>query len=232
MIELLLAAALLGPADLAADAAAHFERHEYAAGIEKLQQAYALDPDPAFLFAQAAGYQQLEDYERAIVLYERFLGSGPHPDQAQKAYERIQECRAAAEKEEPPPPTAVANPVRPQEPAEPEQTARDDAPRDKDARPRRRATWPRDVPGGVLLGVGLASGIAGGTMIGVGAARRMSADTESTEGAFRDQLRSSNTLQGVGIGLAVTGGALILGAVIRYALVARRSVPASVALRF
>jgi uncharacterized membrane protein YidH (DUF202 family) len=84
-----------------------------------------------------------------------------------------------------------------------------------------------------LLGTGLALFAGGGVLVGVGAQRRMTAEAQRDEGGFRQQLRSSNVLQGVGIGVAVGGGLLITGAVLRYMKVRRVSAqPGGVAFRF
>ena len=208
----LLAALLVAPSDAETRANEAYAAGDFEAAIEALEEAYELDPDPRFIFARGSAYQELGRCDDAIVAYEEFLATAPPKDQAQKAYGRIQTCRAELEEEpEPDEPEPIPQP-------EPEPEPEPPAPADTDGR-----RWHRDPIGGALLGTGLAVAATGGALIGVGANRRLGADDGGTEGTFRDDLRSSNTLQGVGIGLAVGGGALVVGAVIRYVLVARRS---------
>ncbi len=194
-----------------------FDRGDYAAALEALERAYATEPDPRFLFAEGSTLQRLGRHQDAIEAYERFLATGPERELAQKAYARIQECRAALE--DPPP----ASPPAPIAPAPEDPVAGDTGPtgpsgptRDEEPRP-----WSKDPVGGVLLASGVALGTAGAVFIAVGARRRDEADTRATEAGFRDALRSSNVLQGVGIGVAVGGGLLLTGAVLRYWKVSR-----------
>ena len=134
-------------------------------------------------------------------------------EQAQKAFDRIQICRAALDESEPaPPPRVVAS--------EPEPEPEPLKPIDRDASTR---PWHRDVVGGVLLGVGLATAATGGALLGVGAGRRTAALDAMTEENFRTDLRGTNALQGTGVALLVTGGALLVGSIVRYAIVRRRA---------
>ncbi len=212
MIALALALLLVAaPPNEAADRAErHFAAKEYEAAIAALEEAYAIEPDRAFIFAMGSAWQALGRCDRASEQYERFLDTDPPEDQASKARERIASCRPA----EPPPPVvepSITTPA-PEAPREPLITPHID----DGARP-----WHRDPVGGTLLGVGLATLVAGTTLEIVGARRRIGADDAMDEDAFRSQLRRSNVMQGVGIGLAASGGAMIVGAVIRYVLVRR-----------
>ncbi|MEM6994401.1 MAG: hypothetical protein AAF721_28055 [Myxococcota bacterium] len=216
MKALLLALALVAPNDPAARAAEFFERGEFEAAIEELDRAYEIEPDPAFIFARGSALGKLGRCDEAIQAYEEFLATSPPKSQAGTAFDRIQECRRqlAEERDE----EAMAPAPEPE--VEPEPAPDPDEP----PKTRRASGWARDPLGGVLLGSGIALAATGGALVGVGAQRRERASASATEGDFRGDLRSSNVLQGVGIGLAVAGGGLIVGAVIRYAVV-RRATP-------
>jgi len=196
----------------------HFAAGEYEAAIEALEQAYAIEPDRAFVFAMGSAWQALGECEKAIEQYERFLATLPSAEQAASARERIALCRPR----KPPPPVVVAPPAS----AEP---VDGDVPPSRP--PERKADvgrpWHRDPVGGVLLGLGLAVAVAGTGLEIAGATRRQGADDANDEQAFRRQLRQSNVMQGVGIGLIASGSALVVGAVIRYALVRRGRVARS-----
>lgn len=212
MIAILLALALAAPNEAAVRAEKHFEAKEYEQAIEALREAYATEPDPAFVFAEGSALQELGRYDEAIEVYERFLALAPPKEQAQKAFDRIQVCRAALDES-----TAEPEPVPRPEP-EPLPSQPQPIDRDEPARP-----WHRDLAGGVLLGVGLATAATGGALLGVGAGRRNAALDADTESDFRSDLRGTNALQGTGVALLVTGGALVVGAIVRYAIVRRRS---------
>ncbi len=214
MNAILLALALVAPNEAAERAERHFAAQEYEQAIAALREAYEVEPDPAFVFAEGSALQALGRWEDAIEAYERFLALAPPKDQAQKAYERIQACRAELGQREPT--TEPAPKVEP-EPETTQPLPAKPIDNDRDARP-----WHRDPAGGVLLGIGLATAATGGALVGVGASRRRSAIDAGTEGEFRSDLRGTNALQGVGVALAVTGGALLVGAIVRYAIVRRR----------
>jgi tetratricopeptide (TPR) repeat protein len=216
VIAILLALALAAPNEAAVRAEQHFEAKEYEQAIDALREAYATEPDPAFVFAEGSALQELGRYDEAIEVYERFLALAPPKEQAQKAFDRIQICRAALDESEPAPESAP--PPRPE--PEPDPLPSQPQPIDRDEPTR---VWHRDVAGGVLLGVGLAAAATGGALLGVGAGRRAAALDAGTESDFRSDLRGTNALQGTGVALLVTGGALLVGAIVRYSIVRRRS---------
>jgi hypothetical protein len=213
VISIVLALALTAPDDAAQRAERHFAAQEYEQAIAALREAYATEPIPKYVFAEGSALQALGRYEEAIEAYERFLALAPPRDEAQKAFDRIQACRAAIDEHEPRPKAQTVEPAP--EPEPPPRAIVEDA---VVMRP-----WHRDVTGGVLLGVGLVAAATGGALLGVGAGRRSAAMNAMTEGDFRTDLRGTTALQGVGVGLLVTGGALLVGAIVRYAIVRRRN---------
>jgi tetratricopeptide (TPR) repeat protein len=221
VISILLAVVLSAPNEPAERAERHFAAQEYEQAIDALREAYANEPDPKYVFAEGSALQELGRYHEAIEAYERFLALAPPKDQAQKAFDRIQVCRAAIDEREP----AATEPVPKPESAFATEPVSRQPDHDDGAAPTR--PWHRDVTGGVLLGVGLAAAATGGALVGVGAGRRRAAMDAETEDAFRIDLRGTTALQGVGVGLLVTGGALLVGAIVRYAIVRRRNATSS-----
>jgi tetratricopeptide (TPR) repeat protein len=228
-MRLALLLVLLAPAaegDLVAEAFEQFERGEFDQALETIDRAIATNSDPNLLFSRAVLLENLERYDEAIEGYEKFLATGPNRERAGKAYDRIQACRRALEEQEEDADEAVSEPPPPV--VEPEPT-----PDPNDGPPPQPRPWHRDPLGGVLLGTGSAMLVAGGVLVGVGASRRLAAPDGSTEDGFRQDLRSSTTLQITGIAVAVTGGLLVGGAALRYMKVKRASVgPDGLALRF
>jgi hypothetical protein len=219
VIALALVLLLAAPNEAAARAEKHFAAGEYEAAIAALEEAYAIEPDRAFIFAQGSAYQALDRCSEAIERYEAFLATEPSRDETIKANDRIASCRTKEPPPSEPAPDVAAEPTNAPTSAPPSSVATkpaSDTTASVDSRP-----WHRDPAGATLLGVGLASLVGGTVLTVVGARSRLAAGDEMDEGAFRSKLRTSNTMQGVGIGLAVTGGALVIGSIVRYAIVAR-----------
>jgi hypothetical protein len=90
--------------------------------------------------------------------------------------------------------------------------------------PEHRSFW-RDPVGGSLLGVGLGAVVVGAALWGVGNARIDDANASSSYEQALGRIDSAQSARGLQIGGIVTfsaGFALVLGAVGRYAYVARR----------
>ncbi len=81
--------------------------------------------------------------------------------------------------------------------------------------------WSRDPAGASLLGVGIGTLVVG-TALGI-AARVEAHETAATFGEFQARRDRTRTLRAAAIGVLVTSAACLTGAVIRYAIVARRN---------
>ena len=79
-------------AEAATRAQAHFAREEWELAVEDLVEAYALDPDPAYLYARAQAERMAGHCKIAIALYERFLESDPSAAQAEDTRINIRRC--------------------------------------------------------------------------------------------------------------------------------------------
>lgn len=189
--------------DPAARAGALFRDGRFAEAAAAFQEAYESTGDPAFLFGRAQALRRAGNCGAAIEVFEAFIAASPPAPDVEAAQEVIEACRsilgesAIETSPTPPPQTTPADP-----PPAPE-------------RPR----WPRDVVGGVLLGTGAAVTIVGGALYGT--ARARTSDRPETEQGYEDRQRQVLTLGSIGIGAMITGGALLVGSVVRYVLVAR-----------
>ncbi|MEM6295128.1 MAG: hypothetical protein AAGA54_27910 [Myxococcota bacterium] len=211
-----------GPADdeEKGRAATLVEQGRHLEAARDLEAEFERSGDPLFLFAAATARRRGGDCRGAIALYERFLESEPPPptSDAAEAGNAIEECRsvigeARAEPEPPPPVLVVAPSV--------------DAPRDTAAVPEQ--PWTRDVLGGALLGSGVAVAVGGAIVVGVGAA--LARPREESEAGFERREQSVRTLYAAGGSMLAAGGALLIGSIVRYAVVARRSRDATARLR-
>jgi tetratricopeptide (TPR) repeat protein len=142
MIALLASTAHAQPSDPAAqaraaadDGSARFHSNDYLGAVEKFKEAYALDPDPGYLFNIAQAYRQAGDCANAADYYGRFLVEVPNPPNVATIREWHSSqvtCAAARKLAEPeptvtpppaPPLTAAAPPIASQPPQRAQQPA-------------------------------------------------------------------------------------------------------------
>jgi hypothetical protein len=186
-------------------------RYEDAARI--LERAYAVEPDPALLFAWAQAERYAGHCDVAVPLYRAYLEDEPPADVRALAREAIEACgedpdHTAEPEPEPkrPEPEPVVAPLPEPEP-EPEP-------------PPRHRTAARDPWGHALTWPGLALAGVGAGLLGEAHRRRAAGEGAPDEQAYRDALQGAPVLSRVGIGLLVGGGALLAAGVIRFAVVA------------
>jgi hypothetical protein len=202
------------PEDPAERAGELFERGRFADAAAAFSEAYAKTGDPALLFGRAQALRRAGNCKAAIDVFEQFIAAGPPEPDVKEAEAVIEDCRAIlGEEAEPEPPP----PIVPVVDAEPEPLSRD------------RPKWWRDPAGGVLLGTGLGVSVIGATLYGVSFSRAgdQRGETETEFEARRDSVRN---LSAAGISLLAVGGAILVGAIVRYALVSR-SAPSSAGWR-
>ena len=195
----------------------HFAAEEWDEAIEALVEAYATDPQPAYLYARAQAERMRGSCKPAIALYERFLQSGPPEQQSIDTQRHIRRCEEILFDEqleanpEPPPPVAAPlaeDPSRPLLADEPEE-------------PRR--------PGRDPLGLGLiisGSGVTFGGLIvlAVGSRDRSPSapSTLFTEDECERQQQQIRRRTILGLSLTGVGASLILGGVVRIGVLRRR----------
>ncbi len=93
-----------------------FEAREYPGAVADFQSAYALDPVPDLLFAEAQAERLRGDCTRAVVLYQRFLATNPPRLQVDATQIALARCaQQLAER----PPVVVVQPPPPPAPPPP-----------------------------------------------------------------------------------------------------------------
>lgn len=182
-----------------AAATAFHERGEFAQARSELAFAYAIAPDPPLLFALGQVHVKLDQCDRAIPFYERFIAENTDPSSNADAQQAIEVCKNKPAVDAPKPPpvdeTITAPPVAMVEPR---------------SRFRDR------------LGIGL---VAGGGLLGVAAiiayrgalddlAAADQATTYSEHLARRDD---ANGKRNVAVGLGVVAAGLVAGGIVRFA---------------
>ena len=200
-------------AELAEEARLAFESERYDDAVRLIDEAFALDPQLHYLYALAQAERMAGLCEDAIEHYRAFLAATPPDNAVANARENIAECeeklRAAEQPEpakaavEPPPPVVVAPP--PDRPA-----------------PTEHRPWHRDPAAAVLLGIGSAALVGGLTMYAVAAARIQSPERADDLADYEQRSSDARPIGFAGIGLASAGALLVVGAIVRWAVVRKR----------
>jgi hypothetical protein len=186
-----------------------FESRDYKGAAAALDAAYAIEPAADLLYPWAQAERLDGNCERAVELYRAFLAAEPPAEHARLAEQNITTCDEllARQRREEPRPTAQPG------------DAVTDAPR-KDAPARR--PWQRDVAGGILVGTG-AAGVVAGTGLLIAALHGASTASEAADvHDYEQRLERARLQRNIAIGAFAVGGALALGGVLRYVVVARR----------
>jgi hypothetical protein len=216
-VALALALAPVRPSDPAAQAhfdraTEAFDRGDYDLAVSELQAGYALQPDPAALYAWGQAERMRGNCSRAIELYNVFLASDPPQAAVDKTKSHIELCEEHLRLE------AKANDVPVEDaPVPPPRVAPDAQPTAAPAPDRRL-----DRPGLALLGVGAGLGAIGFPLLGVAVYRapRVESGPETELDARRRTVRSMYIAGWVFVGLAA---ASLLGGVIRLAVARKAS---------
>jgi tetratricopeptide (TPR) repeat protein len=187
--------------------AAAYDAGMYPQAIEAFERGQRLDPHPDFLYALAQAYRKQGDCTRAIALYQAFLATRPPDEEAARARSNLERCPLG-------PPAASAAPASP--------------PRDSPPSPPPEPVeppWYTDLTGDVLGGAGLV-GIGIGTTYLILADRSITRANDATTLAQAERLADSASREHrIGAWSLAGGGALALGAILRYALHRRSSRP-------
>jgi tetratricopeptide (TPR) repeat protein len=220
ILSLLLVAALAPPPiqrsveQVAEEAEAAFAAKRYDEAATGFAEAFARQPHPGYLYAQAQAERFGGNCRDAIEHYGEFIALSPGEGPSRDAQRNIDQCeeKLALEPEpepEPAPPVSPPPPVT----AEPRPEPVDAAPK-TEPRP-----WHRDPWGGVLTGLGLAGLAVGGGLYGQARADEKAADT--ADDVVR--IERASTLSRAGIAMFAVGGALTIAGIVRWAVVGARS---------
>jgi tetratricopeptide (TPR) repeat protein len=209
-------------------ATAAFDAGDFAGAVAAFEEAYALDPQPRFLFNIGRIHEEAGEIDLAIEHYRRFVRQpGVELEQRDRASQRIEVLsRIKSTMSDTPPPRPVTDAAPP---------TTDVPPPDDD--PRRPGRGIRNA-GIALLGVG-AGLLLGGVVTGLLAQRTSNDLDDEDEPARRRDLVDrgeglavgTDVLIGVGAALAVTGTVLTAVGAVRMRGASRGRVSASVGPR-
>lgn len=217
---LVLAAAPAKPArsDAAQRAEAAFAAGDYDTAAEAAADAYVAESDPIYLYVRAQAERFGGRCELAITHYQQFIEADPQRPAADAARDNIAECEAVLAKAEPAP-----EPVAPLEPADPAAPVETTAGVSSTHADRRGAHWARDPLGGALVGAGVVVLGIGGGLSGKAHADERAAMKATDVVTYGEQIDRAYTQSRVGLSMMIAGGALVVGGVVRWAVLGSRS---------
>lgn len=188
----------------------HFQAQRWGAASEALMEAYAADPDPAYLYARAQAERMRDNCRLAIPLYQRFLEHEATESQREETQGHIRLCEEmlSSRQDHPESPSSTSAPgSAPQPPDEP---------------PAPTPPWYRDPTGLTLLATGTAVTAVGGIMWGLGRREQRRAPQAITEDAYDQQVAQGRRDIAVGVTLVSLGAGLVISSIIRLGVVGRR----------
>ncbi|MCH9687411.1 MAG: hypothetical protein K0V04_38610 [Deltaproteobacteria bacterium] len=235
LASLMLSLAFAGPGQLLSnpeaqaklrEAQAAFEAEDFQAAAAAVEAAYIIEPEPMLLYPWAQAERSLGNCSAAVELYQQFLDSDPAEEVATIARDNRDTCQeqldedaaaAAAAEAEIIEDEIIEDDVIEDEPAPvvASVTPKDDEPKAK--------AWYTDPVGGALVGVGVVGVGVGAGLMGAGSgAARKAGDQGTHNGYLGERDRATGLRNGGAIALSI-GGALIVGGVVRYLLVAKKN---------
>jgi tetratricopeptide (TPR) repeat protein len=168
---------------------------DYAAAIATFDAAFEVEPHPDFLYVKGQAQRMMGDCAGAIASYRGFLASSPPKREAEVTRYNLARCEQELTR---------AKPVEP-------------APQPVFVVTERGTPWYRDTLGGVLAGgavLGAGVGVTFFVLADRSVDRANDADTLEIYLAEKDRVSTRRTIGAIAVGV---GGALAIGAVIRYA---------------
>jgi len=204
LLAVLLATPLVAHAGPKEDALVHLGKamdahgqNNFELAAKELEAAYALDPNPDFLYAIGQVYVKLERCPDAIEYYQRYLATKPPAQAMVDTKQAIETCKKQA-----PPPDPTPPPPPPPAPV-----------KSSTARP-----WYKDPIGGAFVVAGVASSAIGLVMYS-GAVSDLDAAEQAPSLAEYDDLVDRARSRRTYSVLLVGGGLVLIGAgVARYVL--------------
>lgn len=209
-----------------------FQSQDFDAAAAAVEAAYIIEPEPMLLFPWAQAERSRGNCEAAVELYSRFLDSDAEAPEEMTtlAVENRDLCQAeldaAAEEEvivdDEEDESSVVDEVL----AEEEEPETPPQPVGQDDQPKAKA-WYQDPVGGVLVGVGVAGVGTGIGLLAVASSRAKGASELDAHSEYLDARDGATSLRNGGAIALSIGGALVIGGVVRYLLVAKKSGQAS-----
>lgn len=198
-----------------------------------LEQAYYAQkqPEPRLLFGMGIIELERGHCEAAVGYLGRFLATSPREAAAAKAREVIAYCETelrsqGGSESEPTPTPGVGAPAEPEPTPAPDRAQPSPSPPPPEEvvpdEPAEPTPWYRDGLAWGLLGTGVAVTAVGVGLLGQARGDVRAAEGSADEASFHRSLQRVDALRAIGGSLAGVGVGLLIGAAIRYGVIARR----------
>ena len=205
------------------DAQAAFNAQNFEEASRLLEKAYMIEPKTDLLYPWAQAERNLGNCDVAIDLYQQFLDAGAEGQFAEAAQQNIDRCKEeVGEEEEEIIPVPTDDPLEDELEEEEEEEPEPEPVKREDDQPKTKK-WYADPVGGVLFGVGLAGVGAGVGLLGVAGSTARGAPNAATNDGYLEERDRATTFRNAGAIVLSIGGALLVGAIIRYAVVAKKN---------
>ena len=211
--------AAAGASELSGQAIERFRAKDYDAAARLFEQAYAIDPNPNYLFNIGRVYEEKRDLRAAVDYYQRFVME-PRVDigAREQAVQRLRVLKAILNETEAPPPTtstaAAAPTTEGQDPGAAQPPVR---PADASPDPKQSMR----LGGYALIGVGSVAVVVGGVFGGLTLAKKNDLDDTRIVEERQSLAHQGKTFAAVSDVTLFTGGALLVAGVV-LAVLARK----------
>lgn len=218
------------------EAKAHFNKalefykaEDWAAAAAEFEAAYQETPSPDYLYAWGQAERKRGECRKALELFRQFVDTGPSETSLKAANTLIASCEEEIEREGPvavpPPPPAGDGDGDATDQPEPEPNPRAEGP-EADTGPDEQGPqtpWGRDPAGASLTAIGSVFVLTGGGLLAIGGAQGSAAQDADDYGGFRAEREQSIALTVSGGVVGGVGLGLLIGGIVRYAVVAKRA---------
>ena len=206
-----------------------FRNEDYDAAAAAVEAAFLIEPQPMLLYPWAQAERSRGNCAAAVELYQRFLDSDPPEAAATPARENMERCQEQLAEEGGGEEEEIIEDDEEDDLIEDDEPEVDSTPAPvNDEQPKAKA-WYKDPLGGVLVGVGVAGVGAGAALMGLASSKAGKAADQDTHQAYLDEQDSATKLRNGGAIALSIGGALVLGGVVRYVVVAKKNKQAKTA---
>lgn len=222
------AAARIAPAEAEPDVApllrradAAFEEGRLLDAWDAIDEAEAIQPGPFYEYMRGRIRQAQGRCDLAVEHWARYLDSDPAESDAADVRGLIEECGGLPKPAPAPAPEPTPAPEPNPEPTPPPTAGPIEDP--PGAARGSGTAWHRDLAGGVLLGVGVASLATGGALWAVAGQQQRRGPREPSLMLHDTRIRRARGLSYGAIAAGTVGVALVVGAIVRYRKVRRAS---------
>ena len=188
-----------------------YQKGDFEGASEALGQSYKLEPDIETLFAWAQSERQQNKCESAIDLYNKLLATDMPSENKAAVQTKLDECKAIIAAKTGTIDKPVDDPPKQDQPArEPDREPE----RAVEPQPEGKTPWWKDPIGDALtIGGVIGLGVGGYFLYSAKQAENKSLESHANFEAEQDKAESRGKL---GVIVTITGGALLVGGIVRY----------------